>query len=222
MRARQLFSIISLLLLVILGMADRASAVFDSTLGRWITRDPIEDGVGTHLYEYVESSPINRVDPDGLTPKGPQPIPIPPATPCDGQACTFVSDSECNVSTTGFGDGSCTYAQAQQCLQSIIQSICAPFNSAVAQTIASSCPAGQFGINNCSCQSTNTGPITRTVSPKKCLSFGNGVFNCGPCTINIQHACYRFVIETEPGICRAGGTLVVSVDPTPHYVPIGD
>ena len=35
-------------------------------LGRWLSRDPSGEGNGINLYDYVQGSPINRVDPFGL------------------------------------------------------------------------------------------------------------------------------------------------------------
>lgn len=37
-------------------------------LGRWLSRDPIEEAGGSNLYGYVGNSPINLVDPSGLRP----------------------------------------------------------------------------------------------------------------------------------------------------------
>jgi RHS repeat-associated protein len=58
--------------------------VYDPTVGRWITRDPLagaEPTQGPNLYSYVSNDPINRMDPLGLQnvqPKAPSP---PPGTP---------------------------------------------------------------------------------------------------------------------------------------------
>jgi RHS repeat-associated protein len=41
--------------------------VYDSAMGRWMSRDPIEERDGVNLYAYVSSDPANWVDPDGLT-----------------------------------------------------------------------------------------------------------------------------------------------------------
>jgi len=35
-------------------------------LGRWLTRDPIEEAGGINLYGFVENNPVNFVDPNGL------------------------------------------------------------------------------------------------------------------------------------------------------------
>ncbi|PYL63716.1 MAG: hypothetical protein DMF25_09645, partial [Verrucomicrobia bacterium] len=40
--------------------------VYDPNLGRWISRDPIEEDGGINLYEYVGSNPLSRIDPFGL------------------------------------------------------------------------------------------------------------------------------------------------------------
>jgi RHS repeat-associated protein len=39
---------------------------YDAETGRWISRDPIEEGGGLNLYNYVQNNPINAVDPLGL------------------------------------------------------------------------------------------------------------------------------------------------------------
>jgi RHS repeat-associated protein len=38
---------------------------YDSDLARWLSRDPLAEGVGLNLYEYVANNPIDWVDPDG-------------------------------------------------------------------------------------------------------------------------------------------------------------
>jgi RHS repeat-associated protein len=44
--------------------------VYHSTLGRWMQRDPIRYADSLNLYEYVRSSPNNRLDPYGLQETG--------------------------------------------------------------------------------------------------------------------------------------------------------
>jgi len=39
---------------------------YDAELGRWISRDPVEENGGLNLYAYVGNSPNNRTDPFGL------------------------------------------------------------------------------------------------------------------------------------------------------------
>jgi RHS repeat-associated protein len=41
---------------------------YDCVLGRWISRDPIEEAGGLNLYGYVRGSPIGLRDPDGKLP----------------------------------------------------------------------------------------------------------------------------------------------------------
>jgi RHS repeat-associated protein len=40
---------------------------YDASLGRWISRDPIEENGGINLYSYVSSDPENWIDPWGLS-----------------------------------------------------------------------------------------------------------------------------------------------------------
>lgn len=39
---------------------------YNPEIGRWLSRDPIEEQDGPNLYAYVHGNPINRLDPDGL------------------------------------------------------------------------------------------------------------------------------------------------------------
>jgi len=48
--------------------------IYDSANKRWISRDPLGEGVDYNLYRYCGNSPITWVDPDGL-----QPVPSPSA-----------------------------------------------------------------------------------------------------------------------------------------------
>jgi RHS repeat-associated protein len=41
---------------------------YDSDLGRWLSRDPVEEKGGFNLYVYVVNNPIVLIDPDGLKP----------------------------------------------------------------------------------------------------------------------------------------------------------
>ena len=38
---------------------------YDSRLGRWLSRDPVENGAN-NTYSYVSNNPVSRVDPSGL------------------------------------------------------------------------------------------------------------------------------------------------------------
>ncbi|MEW6738236.1 MAG: RHS repeat-associated core domain-containing protein, partial [Acidobacteriota bacterium] len=58
---------------------------YDANLGRWISRDPMEEIDGLNLYSYVSNKPINKKDPFGLqgTRVGPGIFvrPVAPVTP---------------------------------------------------------------------------------------------------------------------------------------------
>jgi uncharacterized protein RhaS with RHS repeats len=58
-----------LLLLTVLlaSFVNSAQAGYDSTIGRWLSRDPIGEEGGLNLYRYVGNRPIHTVDPLGLT-----------------------------------------------------------------------------------------------------------------------------------------------------------
>lgn len=47
---------------------------YDPNLGRWLNRDPIEEGGGANLYEYSYSTPGNLIDLSGLNPSGYGPV----------------------------------------------------------------------------------------------------------------------------------------------------
>ena len=42
--------------------------LYSQDLGRWISRDPLEEEGGINLYAYVDNDPVNLVDPDGENP----------------------------------------------------------------------------------------------------------------------------------------------------------
>lgn len=52
---------------------------YDAELGRWLSRDPIEERDGANLYRYVANNPTNLVDPSGLFAPAPVLIAVPPA-----------------------------------------------------------------------------------------------------------------------------------------------
>ena len=45
---------------------------YDPVKKGWISRDPLGEGVDTNLYRYCGNDPINRSDPSGLLPEGPE------------------------------------------------------------------------------------------------------------------------------------------------------
>jgi uncharacterized protein RhaS with RHS repeats len=52
--------------LLYVGIVPQASAVYDPTVGRWLSRDPIGEEGGTNLYGYIFNNPIGLIDPLGL------------------------------------------------------------------------------------------------------------------------------------------------------------
>jgi len=51
-----------LAVLAIFGFNSHVQGFYDSNLGRWINRDPIEEEGGINLYAFVFNSPVNSVD----------------------------------------------------------------------------------------------------------------------------------------------------------------
>jgi uncharacterized protein RhaS with RHS repeats len=57
----------ALALLVLLSATNLASAYYDSSAQKWITRDPVERTAQKNAYAYVGNAPAQRVDPIGLS-----------------------------------------------------------------------------------------------------------------------------------------------------------
>ena len=72
--------------------------VYDPTLGRWLSRDPIGEIGGVNLYAYVGNDPVNWSDPIGLQANtlpsvGPLPLIVPPvAVPGSPENKEFVEN----------------------------------------------------------------------------------------------------------------------------------
>src|SRR4051794_15378561 len=43
--------------------------MYNPTIGRWMTRDPLQEAGGADVYAFVNNDPINNADPDGLSPR---------------------------------------------------------------------------------------------------------------------------------------------------------
>lgn len=62
-------ALFALLAILTLTGFHRAYAVYDPTIGRWISRDPLNNAEmlqGPNLYVYVGNNPVDRTDPTGL------------------------------------------------------------------------------------------------------------------------------------------------------------
>lgn len=64
-------------LLLLAAFTNLASAFYDPSAGRWVSRDPIEEGGGVNLYGFVVNNGISRVDNLGCIPvKEPEYYPV--------------------------------------------------------------------------------------------------------------------------------------------------
>ncbi|HBO43766.1 MAG TPA: hypothetical protein DD670_07510 [Planctomycetaceae bacterium] len=62
--------VLSLSFVAAVCIAESASAYYNSSLGRFVSRDPIGyEGSKSNLYEYVGGRPVQDLDPEGLEPK---------------------------------------------------------------------------------------------------------------------------------------------------------
>lgn len=52
------------------GSQGAAGRIYDTGIGRWGSRDPIEEDGGINLYGYVLNDPVDLIDPRGLFPHG--------------------------------------------------------------------------------------------------------------------------------------------------------
>ena len=66
MRSKSILPALLVAIILILSVAERASAIYDPDQGRWLSRDPIGENGGLNLYGYVLNQPIRFVDPLGL------------------------------------------------------------------------------------------------------------------------------------------------------------
>ena len=55
-----------LALFCLLSAPSGARAFYDSNLGRWMNRDPIEEVGGLNVFNYIHNNPVNSVDSFGL------------------------------------------------------------------------------------------------------------------------------------------------------------
>ena len=80
---------------------------YNAKLGRWLSRDTIEEQGGINLYRYVENSPLMSIDPSGLAPQKPQPLPVAPAPKpyknckVGDRSCCSYNRNRCNESCAG-------------------------------------------------------------------------------------------------------------------------
>jgi RHS repeat-associated protein len=54
------------------GLVDYGHRFYSPSLGRWISRDPIEENGGNNLYQFVRNTPISLYDLQGDVPKDPR------------------------------------------------------------------------------------------------------------------------------------------------------
>ena len=83
-----------LALFCLLGAPSGARAFYDSNLGRWINRDPIQEQDGPNLFAMVSNSPIGSIDPYGehiTIPMPRWPIPRPNSNPKVDPVTTVVA-----------------------------------------------------------------------------------------------------------------------------------
>lgn len=81
--------VILCLVLVTLACVPTASAFYNPTAGRWLNRDPLEEGSGPHLECFLNNSPISSWDIDGRWTTGPDPSPQYQPNPRLGQCGGF-------------------------------------------------------------------------------------------------------------------------------------
>lgn len=55
-------------LLLLVALSNLAHAFYDPGQGRWLSRDPVGEEGGSHLYAFVENDGVNAIDPLGQTP----------------------------------------------------------------------------------------------------------------------------------------------------------
>ena len=130
MRAKRMMVMLVALLGVTL--SQDALAFYNSSTGRWLSRDPSGEAGGINVYEYVGNDPIRRSDPLGLDygsrswppsmPYYPPPPKPPPQTDPTGFAICrreFASDgSIIDAVVTGIGNlggGKHTYVHYKEC-----------------------------------------------------------------------------------------------------------
>jgi uncharacterized protein RhaS with RHS repeats len=97
-----------LLLVTTLFITQTASAFYDSNLGRWVNRDPIEEDGGLNLYGFVGNSPVSEIDPWGfdILPVNNQPDPF-CAADCNQQLGNCINDRTliCSLGGAAVGGG---------------------------------------------------------------------------------------------------------------------
>ncbi len=84
---------------------------FSSTLGRWLSRDPLYERLSPNLFVYVKNNPINLVDPLGLAAAFSRPYP-----PNRAGSVPNVCFSDCDT-----GDIECCDSHRKDCLSQCYQ-----------------------------------------------------------------------------------------------------
>ena len=68
MKAKLRHLLTGMLFLFLLTTAQYASAFYDPTIGKWVSRDPIGERGGENLYGFVSNDPADQIDENGLRP----------------------------------------------------------------------------------------------------------------------------------------------------------
>jgi RHS repeat-associated protein len=86
------------------GLYCERSRWLNTSVGTWLTRDPVGLAGGLNLLQYVASRPTTHVDPSGLAPQPGRPAKQLPTCPCGPTLCEYPDPwliLDCNLLTAG-------------------------------------------------------------------------------------------------------------------------